>query len=251
VSTANGAVTGARRWWPVVVLAVLGALVGYGFARVARPTYVARAYVAAVARSPDDNLAAISYANAYGKMSSQSEVVSSAVQASGGGASAADLRAHVRTTTSPDSPVIEVAGSASSGQHAADMANQVAAGLVTAAARSSGQTRVDFIVLSSASAPADKAAPRAKVNAAVGFAVGLLLGGLLLLTGPGRALTRRDRHDRAGARRGPREPVEALATVPPLTNPTPHLPATPTRPDGEDPSGPPGGTGFGGDNRGG
>jgi capsular polysaccharide biosynthesis protein len=274
VSTANDARTGARRWWPVAVLAVvavLGAIVGYVFAQVAGPTYVARAYVSAVARAPEDNLAAISYANAYAKMSTQSDVVNGAVQASGGSASADDLRAHVRTTASPDSPVIEVAGSASSAQHAADMANQVAAGLVSTAARSSSHTRIDFVVLSAASAPVDRAAPRPKVDAAVGAAVGLLLGGLLLLTGLGRGLTRRGPQERGGrshsprekadagdrpqekvnAGHGPPEPVESLARVPVFTDPAAHLPPSTTLPESQDPSNPPRGPGFGSDNRGG
>jgi capsular polysaccharide biosynthesis protein len=249
VSTANTLRNGARRWSLVALLAVLGAVAGYAFARVAPPTYVARAYVAAVARAAGDNPAAVSYANAYAKMASQSDVLNAAVQASGGSSSAAELRTHVRATTSPDAPVIEVTGSARSAQQAADMANQVAAGLVSTAARTSNKTRIDFVVLSAAGTPVDRAAPRPALDVAVGAAVGVLLGGLVLLTGLGRGPTRRGPGHRT--RSGPDEQaVGSLATVPLFTDPAPPHPGD-TIPQHQDPSGPPRGAGVASDNRGG
>jgi capsular polysaccharide biosynthesis protein len=229
----------------VVLLALLGAIAGYGFARLATPTYVGRAYVAAVARGTGNDQSAVNYAGAYAKIAVQSEVMNAAARASGGRFTPDELRTHVRTSTSPDAPVIEIAGSAGNAQHAADLANQVAAGLITIAARTGDQTRIDCVLLSRADPPAGPAAPRAMLDVAVGAAAGALLGGLLMLSGLGRRPARR-------------RPVRSTGVGPPEHAVDPTLRSKTTHPAGhrtmagqQIPSGPPGGAGRPTDNRGG
>ena len=180
---------GVRRWWPAALLVGLGAIAGFGYAQVAQPTYVTSAYVAAVARDAGDNLAAVSYADAYARIARQGDVVNAAVKTSGGGVSSDELRRQVTTTTSPEGPVIEVTGAGSTPQRAADLANLVAAGVISTAGRNSDQTRVDLVLLSPAIAPPDPASPRPVLDVAVGAAVGLLLGGLVVLSGGRRSST--------------------------------------------------------------
>lgn len=218
--------SGVPRWWPVVLLALLGAIAGYGYARLADPTYIARAYVAAVARGAGDNAAAASYAEAYARMAPQGDVVSAAVRASGGGVSPGEFRRQVQASTSPEGPVMEIAASGSDPQRAADLANLVAAGVISSSARHAGQTRIDFILLSSADPPVDPASPRTGLDVLVGAAVGLLLGGLVMLAGTGRGQLRPGRTRPvgvpAGAGRGePRDgslvrPVPNVTVRPPV-----------------------------------
>ena len=182
VSKTNVDVNGARRLWFVILLTALGALAGYGYAVLVQPTYVARAYVVAVARGAGDNAPAVSYAQAYAKIVSQGDVVDAAISASGGGVQAGEIRRHVQATASPEGPVIEIAGSSSDARRASDLANLVAAGVISVSSQQSDRTRVDLVVLNEANPPADPVSPRPVVNVAVGAAVGLLLGGLVLLT---------------------------------------------------------------------
>jgi len=180
---------GVRRWWPAALLVGLGAIAGFLYAQVAQPTYVTSAYVAAVARDAGDNAAAVSYAGVYARIARQGDVISAAVKASGGGASADELRRQVTTTTSPEGPVIEVTGAGDSPQRAAEVANLVAAGVISTAGRNSDETRVDLVLLSPAVPPTQPASPRPVLDVAVGASVGLLLGGLLVLTRGRRSST--------------------------------------------------------------
>jgi capsular polysaccharide biosynthesis protein len=179
---ASSRTTLTRRWWVVALLAAIGAVAGYGFFRLTSPTYVARAYVAAVARDPGNNAAAVSYAQAFARIVPQGDVVNAAASLSAGRYAPAELRRQVRATASPDAPVIELAGSAGSAQRAADVANLMAAGLVSTATKHSADTRIAVVLLSAADLPAEPDSPQRDVDIAVGAAVGVLLGGLVVLT---------------------------------------------------------------------
>jgi len=183
VSAADRLRNVAQRWWVVALLATLGATAGYGYALLAQPTYVARAYVAAVARGAGDNAAAVSFAQAYAKIVSQGDVVNAAVDASGGGIAPGEIRRQVQASATSGGPVIEIAGSGGDAQRAANLANLVAAGVISVSAEQSDRTRVDLILLSRADPPAEPVSPRPLVDIAVGAAVGVLLGGLALVTG--------------------------------------------------------------------
>jgi capsular polysaccharide biosynthesis protein len=175
-----------RRWWLVGVLVVAGALAGFGFAAATTPTYTSKAYVVVVAQNPGDNTSAVSYAQAYARIAEQGDVLDAAVTASKGTTSVAELRRQVRASSSPDAPIIEITGSASSPGKAADLANLVAGGLITTANRHGTDTRITLALLSRAAPPADPSAPHRTADVAVGAAVGLLLGGLAVLAGAGR-----------------------------------------------------------------
>jgi capsular polysaccharide biosynthesis protein len=179
-------------WWPTVLLAAVGALVGLGYAFVTPATYVARAYVVVVAADPTESAEAVSYAQTYARVVPQGDVINAA--AKGGNASATDLRRNVQASSSPDAPVIEITGSSGSPGHAADLANLMSAGLVSTANQHSSSTRMKLTILSPASPPDRPSSPRPMINLAVGAAVGILLGGLAALTGL----------DRFSDRNGPR-----------------------------------------------
>jgi capsular polysaccharide biosynthesis protein len=174
-----------RRWWLVGALAALGGLVGLGYTGVARPSYVAKAYVIVVAQDQTGSTSAVSYAQAYTRIAPQGDVVDAAARRSHGAASAAQLRRQVQAASSPDTPVIEITGSARSGRRSAELANLVADSLIRTANRQSAATRIRPTLLSAAAPPADPVSPRLAPDVAVGAAVGLLLGGLAVLAGAG------------------------------------------------------------------
>jgi capsular polysaccharide biosynthesis protein len=173
-----------RRWWLVGGLTVVGALVGLGYGLLRPPVYSAKAYVVVVAQNSGDGTA-VSYAQAYARIAGQGDVLAAA-SGSNGTTSPAELRRAVRASSSPDAPIVEITGSGRSASHAADLANLVAAGLISTANRATSDTRVKLVLLSTATAPASPASPRPALDVAVGAAAGLLLGGLVLLSSPGR-----------------------------------------------------------------
>lgn len=195
-----------RRWWVVALLTLLGAIAGYLFSALAQPTYVARAYVVAVARGAGDNASAASYAEAYSKVASQGEVVAAAVNASGGNVQADEVRHQVHATAASQGPVIEIAGQAADPQRASDLANMVGAGVISVSTRQSDRTRVDLILLSQADPPADPVSPRPVIDVAVGASIGLLLGGLFMMT--------RAERERGRARPISGQPINAAPTEP-------------------------------------
>lgn len=175
-----------RRWWLIGLLTVLGASAGLGYALLRQPVYAAKAYVVVVAQNSNDSTA-VSYAQAYARIAGQGETLAAAVRSSNGDVTAGELRRAVRSSSSPDAPVIEVTGSAYPARRAADLANLVADGLISTANRHSSDTRVKLVLLSEAAPPLTPASPRPVLDIAVGAAAGLLLGGLALLGRPRRA----------------------------------------------------------------
>jgi capsular polysaccharide biosynthesis protein len=174
-----------RRWWPVAALVALGSFAGLGYALLRQPVYAAKAYVAVVAQNSGDGTA-VSFAQAYARIAGQGDVLVAAVRNSTGQVSAQDLQRAVRAASSPDAPVIEITGSASTARRAADLSNLVADGLISTANQRSTDTRVRLVVLSPALPPITPVSPRPALDTAVGAAAGLLLGGLALLASPGR-----------------------------------------------------------------
>jgi capsular polysaccharide biosynthesis protein len=174
-----------RLWWLTALLAVLGALAGFGYGHLTPPTYVARAYVVVVATDPSESTSAVSYAQTYARVALQGDVVDSA--AASGQVPRSELRQDVQATGSPDAPVIEITGSSGTADRAATLANLMSAGLVSTANEHSTSTRMKLTMLSSATPPTSAASPKPILNAAVGAAVGILLGGLVALAGADRA----------------------------------------------------------------
>jgi len=218
-STAETRIRLIRRWLLLGLLAALGALAGLGYALLSHPVYTAKAYVVVVAQNPGDSPAAVSYAQAYARIAGQGEALNAAATASNGATSVSELRNQVRASTSPDAPVIEVAGSAGSARHAADLANLVANGLVSAANDHSADTRMKLTVLSAAAPPADPTSPQPVLDVAVGAAVGLLLGGLAVLAGVGSTTAQPSPAQPSPAQPSPAQPGPAEPTAPDGTEP--------------------------------
>jgi capsular polysaccharide biosynthesis protein len=175
-----------RRWWLAGALAVFGALAGLTYALVTPSVYTATAHVIVIAQNDGDGLAAVNYAQAYARVATQGQVVDAAARRSNGAATKEDLQGNVRVASSPDAPVVEITGTASSPTRAAELANLVANGLVDSANRHTTQTRMSLTVFSEATPPGQPTSPRLGLSVAVGAATGLLVGGLALLLGAGR-----------------------------------------------------------------
>ncbi|MGA5819387.1 Wzz/FepE/Etk N-terminal domain-containing protein [Kitasatospora sp. NPDC094028] len=204
-----------RRWWPVVLAVPLGAAAGAGYAVVSHPSYAASAYVLVVAQNPGEAATATNFAQAYGRLAGQPQVL--AVAAAETGHSRADLESLVHGTTSPDAPMIEITGTGTRPQEAAQTADAVARALVSFANTSSRDTNVRLVTLAPAAEPDKPTTPSGKLDIAVGGAAGLLLGALVMMT-----------RRRSGA-----DPAEAVETPG-----TPAAPETQTAPAAEAPSTP-------------
>ncbi|MFJ9696234.1 Wzz/FepE/Etk N-terminal domain-containing protein [Kitasatospora sp. NPDC101183] len=169
-----------RRWWPVVLAVPLGAAAGAGYAAVSHPSYAASAYVLVVAQNPGEAATATNFAQAYGRLAGQPQVL--AVAAAETGHSRSELEALVHGTTSPDAPMIEITGTGGRPEEAARTADAVAGSLVSFANASSKDTNVRLVTLAPAAEPDKPTTPSGKLDVAVGGAAGVLIGALVMMT---------------------------------------------------------------------
>ncbi|MFE5583783.1 Wzz/FepE/Etk N-terminal domain-containing protein [Kitasatospora sp. NPDC056531] len=188
-----------RRWWPVALAVPLGAAAGAGYAVVSHPSYSATAYVLVVPQNPGEAATATNFAQAYGRLAGQPQVL--AVAAAETGHTRGELESLVSGTTSPDAPMIEITGTGKRAQEAAQTADAVARSLVSFANASSRDTNVRLVTLAPAAAPDKPTTPAAQLDVAVGAAAGVLLGSLVMMT-----------RRRGGAAAEP-EAVEGVETV--------------------------------------
>jgi capsular polysaccharide biosynthesis protein len=192
-----------RRWWPLLVAVPAGAVAGGAYALVATPQYQSDAYVMAVVDQGGDSASAVSFAQAYGRVVAQPEILASAAASTG--VPLRQLTQDVQAQTSPDAPMIQITGSATSPRLAADEANAVARSMVAFGDATAKQTHVHLMALAQAAPPASPSSPSRSLDVAVGGAAGLLLGSLALLTRPG------SRHEReaeaVAAGTGPVDPA--------------------------------------------
>ncbi|MFG3053903.1 YveK family protein [Kitasatospora sp. NPDC048239] len=217
----------ARRWWPVALAVPLGAVAGAGYAVVAHPSYAANSYVIVVPQTTGESATAINFAQAYGRLAGQPQVLAAA--AADTGHTRTELEALVHGTTSPDAPMIEITGTGARPQEAVQAADAVARSLVAFANASSRETGVRLVPLAPAAEPDKPTTPSAQLDVAVGGAAGLLVGALVMMTrrrgtavGPQTApapapgapqdpvtpTTPRPRSEEAPAERDPAEPGE-------------------------------------------
>ncbi|MEV7188640.1 Wzz/FepE/Etk N-terminal domain-containing protein [Kitasatospora sp. NPDC093102] len=228
-----------RRWWPVVLAVPLGAAAGAGYAVVSHPSYSANAYVLVVAQSPGEAALATNFAQAYGRLAGQPQVL--AVAAAETGHTRSELESLVHGTTSPDAPMIEITGTGQRPQQAARAADAVARSLVAFANTSSKETNVRLVTLSPAAAPDKPTTPSGKLDVAVGGAAGLLLGALVMTTrrrggaGAPEAAGSPETPQVAQATEGAQAPQAAQATEAPSAPVSVALPRTP-RPRSEEPA---------------
>ncbi|WP_344443711.1 Wzz/FepE/Etk N-terminal domain-containing protein, partial [Kitasatospora nipponensis] len=170
----------ARRWWPVAVAVPLGAGGAAGYAVVTPPVYAANSYVVVVPESTTEPGVAVNFAQAYGRLAGQPQVLVAAAPDSGH--SSAELAGLVHGTTSPDAPVIEIDGSGGTPGDAVRSADAVARALVAFGNTSSKETGVRLVPLAAAAAPDKPTTPSARLDVAVGAAAGVLVGSLVMMT---------------------------------------------------------------------
>jgi capsular polysaccharide biosynthesis protein len=177
-----------RRFGLLVLLTVIGAVAGAAYAGLKTPTYQAKAYVVVTAEA-GEGPAAISFAQAYGRVATKGPAAERAAATLGG---TRELN-QVTASTSPDAPVIEIIATHANAARAAVVANAVAQGLVDFAATRKAETRVGVSMLATATAPTDPSSPKPPLEMAVGAAAGLLIAGLAALAGVGRSAVARRR----------------------------------------------------------
>jgi capsular polysaccharide biosynthesis protein len=168
-----------RRLWPLVAAVPLGALAGGGYALVATPQYTANSYVVVVPDSAAEATAAVNFAQAYGRLAGQPQVL--ALAAGDAGHTPAELTNLVSATTSPDAPVIEIDGTGSRPTEAVRTADAVARALIGFGNGTSRDTGVRLVSLAPAAAPDKPTSPTGALDVAVGAAAGVLLGSLALM----------------------------------------------------------------------
>jgi capsular polysaccharide biosynthesis protein len=170
----------------LIVTALLGAGAGWLYAAIRPPTYDASAYVVLTpAGSSVPDSTAVSFAQAFGRITAQDGVLRIALPILGEG-SEDSLRRAIRVSTSPDAPLIRVTGSAGTAQLAAARANAVATALINYGNQRTVRTRVRLDSFAEAAPPPDPTSPRPALDTAVGAAAGLLVGGLAVAAGAGR-----------------------------------------------------------------
>ncbi|MBN9737920.1 MULTISPECIES: Wzz/FepE/Etk N-terminal domain-containing protein [unclassified Pseudonocardia] len=178
----------AARWLLVVLLVLLGAGAGLLYTYLTPPTYRSSALVVATELQPGGDRRDVSFGQAYGRLIDQQGILTSAAEAAG--TTVEEARNSLASSTSPESPMIEITGTGATPVAAADMVNAAAAAIVDTAGTRLGDTGVRLLVLSPGVPPDQQISPDLTVDVAVGGAAGFLLGGLLLLGGP--ATRRRD-----------------------------------------------------------
>jgi capsular polysaccharide biosynthesis protein len=207
-----------RYWWILALAAVLGGASGVALSLVMPPTYRASAYVIVVPSGTVQELSAISFSQAYGRIIEQPEILGNV--AAEVGSSVEQLQQGIQGSTSPESPLIVLTASARTAERAAEIANAVAEGLVTFGNNQRAFTSMHLAVFSAASSPPAPASPVLPLNAAIGTATGLLVACLALLTIPTRPTRRQwasmwpsfdeDSDEDVGSSRGPTERTALL-----------------------------------------
>ncbi|MEV2247320.1 lipopolysaccharide biosynthesis protein [Streptomyces sp. NPDC049970] len=175
-------------WWPLPVCVLLGAACGFSYGTLATPEYTATSYAMVTAGKDIDPAAALGYAQSYGRLVTSDATLSYAKGAAG--EPVRELRTHVLSETSPDSPMIAVTGTSADPDRAADIANAVTEAVVVSSGHVAKDTGVKLIKFSHAVPSADPVSPSVPLGAAVGASAGGLTGGLVLLVRPRRG--RRD-----------------------------------------------------------
>ncbi|MCP2335166.1 hypothetical protein [Actinomadura rupiterrae] len=179
-----------------MLMITLGAVAGAAYGTITPPTYEASAHVLITPDKSGSAPEAVNYAQAYGRLANLPETLTWA-PAPPWGSSVASAARRVRTSTSPDTPLIRLIASAGKPRQAADLANAAAAGLVRYGSVHQGDTGVRVVLMSNALVPTAASSPSPGLDIAVGAAAGGLLAALAALAGlrwpqPGPRGRRRD-----------------------------------------------------------
>jgi capsular polysaccharide biosynthesis protein len=172
-----------RRFGLLLLLTLIGGVAGAVYGAVKTPTYTAKAYVVAIG-DPGDSITALNFAQAYGRVATTGPVLAKAGALLGGSTAGLD---RVTASTSPDAPVVEVVATGTSALRTATVANAVANALADYGSTRKAETHVGLALLAGATTPAKPSSPKPPMELIVGAAGGLLIGGLAVLAGVGRA----------------------------------------------------------------
>jgi capsular polysaccharide biosynthesis protein len=165
----------AKRFVLPVVIVLAGLLIGLGYGLFKTPVYTANAYVLIVKDGEQDEVA-VSITQAYGRIAALPETL--AWSSNRPPTSPDNMGKHIRASTSPDSPMIQLAGSATRPDDAAAFANAAADALVRYGAQHREETGVRVALMSMAAKPVSPSSPNLRLSVAVGTATGVLLAGL-------------------------------------------------------------------------
>jgi capsular polysaccharide biosynthesis protein len=212
-----------RRCWPLLAAVPLGAVCGGLYAAVAPVQYQAEAYVMVVPEANGDSGTAVNFAQAYGRVIAQPEILLAA--AADTGVPLAELTPLVQAVTSPDAPMVQITGSSGTAAKAAQEANAVARSLVAFGDAASKQTQVKLLVFASAAEPDAPSSPSRSLDVAVGAAAGVLIGGLGMMArrsgsaqGAPTALPTPRGDDSAGRHAAPSDPSDGQGADRPATD---------------------------------
>ncbi|WP_410535574.1 hypothetical protein [Streptomyces sp. KL2] len=169
-------------WWPLALGVLLGLVGGAAYGLLATPRYTATSYVVVVPGAGADSATALGFAQAYGRVATDSAVLAEARTAAR--MPVDELRTAVRSATSPDAPMVEITGTASSPGRAAAVSNAVANALTRTGNQAVNSTGVQLSLFAPAFDPTEPASPSVPLSVAVGVCAGGLVGGLVLLAAP-------------------------------------------------------------------
>ncbi|MFT4041888.1 MAG: polysaccharide biosynthesis tyrosine autokinase [Gordonia sp. (in: high G+C Gram-positive bacteria)] len=179
-------------WWLVAGPALIGAVVGLGFALLQTPIYRATAvlYVTSGTTANAQNayqgsLASEQRVSSYSRLATSEAVAEDAIEHGAISLSAARLRSSISSTSIPDTALFTVSAKSEDARTAATLANAVSASLTryvaTLETPGDGQTALaKATVVTPANAPSKPASPSYQRYALVGFLLGVV-GGILLL----------------------------------------------------------------------
>jgi capsular polysaccharide biosynthesis protein len=177
-----------RRWVVLALTVVLGGAAGVLWAKVTPPTYTASAVLVATTVQATGDNRQNSFAQAFARLVGQPDISTAAAENIR--LPAEQARTAVQATTSPDTPLIELTGTADTPEKAAGLVNAVATAVVNVADTRQAETGVTLLMLTSAGAPTSPSSPKLAVDVAVGGAAGFLLGGLFVAATGSRAPAR-------------------------------------------------------------
>ncbi|GAA2918530.1 MULTISPECIES: lipopolysaccharide biosynthesis protein [Streptomycetaceae] len=192
------------RWWPLPACVLLGTACGLSYGLLAQPEYASTSYAVVTADKGVDPAAALGYAQSYGRLATSDATLTYARGAAG--EPVRELRTHVRSETSPDSPMIAITGTSADPRRAADIAEAVTEAVIVSSGHVAKNTGVKLIKFSHAVRPVEPVSPSVPLGTAVGASAGGLIGGLVLLVRPGPG--------RRGATAQVPGPAQADATAP-------------------------------------
>lgn len=171
----------AGRFGLTLVIVLSGFLSGLAYGLVKPPTYSATAFVLIVSQR-EPGSAAVNFAQAYARLAPLTETL--AWSANGLPPEMRErAQRSLQASSSPDTPLVRLTGTASTPARAAEYANIAADALYRYGIAHQRDTGVRVALMTEAAPPLVPSSPNLPLNIAVGTATGILLGGLAAVSG--------------------------------------------------------------------